>query len=82
MHKIFRRRKKCSHMLKKGDNMNFEGSIKRAEEIIERLSSGDIPLDDAIKLYKEGAEELAACRRMIEDAEKTVMKVTEAEDLE
>lgn len=68
----------------KGDHikMNFEESIGRTDRIIEQLSSGDIPLEEAIELYKAGADELAACRKMLENAEKTVMKITSAEDLE
>lgn len=62
--------------------MNFEGSVKKIDEIINRLSSGDIPLEEAVEIYKTGADELAACRRMLDEAEKTAMKITWAEDIE
>ncbi|MBQ7784220.1 MAG: exodeoxyribonuclease VII small subunit [Oscillospiraceae bacterium] len=61
--------------------MNFENSVKIVDEIIEKLSSGDIPLEDAIELYKAGTDELAKCRRLLEDAQNTVLKVTSAEEL-
>ena len=48
---------------------------------IEKLSAGDVPLDEAIELYKTGAKELADCKKQLDEAEKAVMKVTCAEDL-
>lgn len=62
--------------------MNFENSVKKIDEIISKLSSGDVPLEEAIEMYKNGMDELSACRRMLDNAEKTVMKITSAEDME
>lgn len=62
--------------------MSFEQSMKNVDEIIGKLSSGDVPLEDALELYKSGADELAKCRKMLENAEKSVMKITSAEELE
>lgn len=62
--------------------MNFENSVKKIDEIIAKLSVGDVPLEEAIEMYKEGTEELASCRKMLENAEKTVMKITSAEDIQ
>ena len=36
--------------------MNFENSVKKVDEIISKLSAGDVPLDEAIELYKTGAK--------------------------
>lgn len=63
------------------DKMDFENSIKTVDGIISKLSSGDVPLDEAIELYKTGANELARCKKQLDEAEKAVMKVTCAEDL-
>ena len=61
--------------------MSFEGSIKRVDEIIGKLSEGTVSLEEAIELYKSGAEELAKCQKLLEEAEKAVMTVTSAEEL-
>lgn len=61
--------------------MNFEKSIKKVEEIIGKLSEGEIPLEKAVELYKSGADELAACKKLLDSAEKTVMKISEPEEL-
>lgn len=62
--------------------MSFEKSLKKIDDIIENLSSGEVPLEEALELYRSGADELAKCKKMLENAEKTVMKVTSAEDME
>ncbi len=61
--------------------MSFEKSITSVDRIIDKLSSGDVPLEEAIELYKTAAGELAQCRKMLENAEKEVLKVTSAEDI-
>lgn len=61
--------------------MSFEKSVKHVDEIIGRLSEGDIPLEEAVELYKSGIDELAKCKKLLDEAEKSVMKVTSAEEL-
>ena len=61
--------------------MSFEKSVKHVDEITGRLSEGDIPLEDAVELYKSGADELAKCKKLLDEAEKSVMKVTSAEEV-
>lgn len=61
--------------------MSFERSVKEVDEIIEKLSSGDIPLEEAVELYKTGALELEKCSKLLEQAEKSVMKITSSEEL-
>lgn len=61
--------------------MNFEKSMQTVDEIITKLSSGDVPLEEAVELYRTGAKELADCKRLLENAEKSVMKITGSEEL-
>lgn len=35
---------------------NFEKAIKRIEEINEKLSSGNVSLDESMKLFEEGLQ--------------------------
>ena len=35
---------------------NFEERLKRLEEIASKMKSGDIPLEEAIKMFEEGIE--------------------------
>lgn len=61
--------------------MKFEDALKNVDEIIARLSSGELPLEDAIELYKTGSEQLAACQRMIDTAQSAMMPAAKAEDI-
>ncbi len=51
---------------------NYEQSIKRLEEIVTRLESGRLPLEDSISLYNEGIKLSAECRKTLESASLTV----------
>lgn len=62
--------------------MNFENSMKKVDEIISKLSDGDVSLEDAISLCKNGADELNRCRKMLDEAENIIMKVSYAEDID
>ncbi len=52
--------------------IRFEEAIKRLEEIVNRLETGDIPLDDSIKLFEEGVKLYQICLKRLDEAEKKV----------
>jgi exodeoxyribonuclease VII small subunit len=47
----------------------FEESLDRLETIVGQLEKGDIPLDNALKLFEEGIQLSNSCRKELEDAE-------------
>lgn len=49
--------------------MNFERSLKKLEEIIEKLEDNEISLEESISAYQEGTLLLASCRKQLEQAE-------------
>ncbi len=51
---------------------NFEASMKELEEIAEKLSGGEISLDESIKLFENGMKLSKNCQKTLEDAEKKV----------
>lgn len=51
---------------------NFEASMKELEEIAEKLSGGEISLDESIKLFENGMKLSKSCQKILEDAEKKV----------
>ena len=59
--------------------MTFEQTLNRIDEIIKLLSDGDIPLEQAVELYKEGTQSIADCSKKLDDAQNEILKVTEAE---
>ncbi len=54
------------------DNMNFETSVKRLEEIVRLLENGDAPLDELMSLYEEAVKLTKVCNKLITEAEKKI----------
>jgi exodeoxyribonuclease VII small subunit len=64
---------------KKGDEKpTFEERLARLEAIVEKLESGEVGLDESLKLYAEGTALIRECRRTLGEAEKRISKLTEA----
>ena len=51
---------------------NFEISMKRLGEIVEKLEAGDMPLDESLKLYEEGVRTSQACMKRLEQAQQRI----------
>ncbi len=47
----------------------FETSLQRLEQIVDELEKGNVPLEQALKLFEEGLELSSSCRKELEDAE-------------
>jgi len=47
----------------------FEKSLTRLEEVVKRLESTDLSLDEAMKLFEEGVKLSRDCQRQLEEAE-------------
>ena len=54
-------------MSAKKENL-FEKKMARLQEIVNALESGDLPLEEGMALYKEGAECSRFCREQLEKA--------------
>ena len=48
---------------------DFEQCLARLEEVVRKLESANLPLDQAMKLFEEGMQLSAACRKELEQAE-------------
>lgn len=57
--------------------MNFEQSIKKLDEIIEKLENNETSLEEAIEIYREGTAILGSCRKQLEQAELLVTVASE-----
>ncbi|MDE0934166.1 MAG: exodeoxyribonuclease VII small subunit [Novosphingopyxis baekryungensis] len=50
------------------DQLSFEESLKRLEDIVNQLERGDVPLDKSIDLYAEGDRLRAQCQKRLDAA--------------
>ena len=61
-------------MSKEKDN-NFEANLKKLELIVDRLESGDIGLEESVKLYEEGMKIKKICDKKLKDIEMQIKKI-------
>lgn len=52
--------------------MEFEKKLKRLEDIVEKMESGDLSLDDSMKLFEEGVKMSRECQAQLTVAEEKV----------
>jgi exodeoxyribonuclease VII small subunit len=50
----------------------FEDSMKELEDIVKRLESGDLPLEESLKIFEKGVALSRFCFNKLEEAEKRV----------
>jgi exodeoxyribonuclease VII small subunit len=50
----------------------FETSLKKLEDAVTRLESGELSLDDSLKVFEEGVKHAAICSRKLNEAETRV----------
>lgn len=51
------------------EQLPFEEAIRRLEQVVKDLESGDKTLDEALALYEEGKKLSALCDRYLQQAE-------------
>ena len=56
-------------------NLSFEAALKRLEEIVRRLESGDETLDESIRLYGEGDALRKQCEDRLKAAQAQIEKI-------
>ncbi|MFX3633591.1 MAG: exodeoxyribonuclease VII small subunit [Candidatus Pristimantibacillus sp.] len=59
--------------------LSFEAAMEQLEEIVERLESGDVPLETAIDLFQEGMKLSQLCGGKLEQVERKIELLIETE---
>jgi exodeoxyribonuclease VII small subunit len=59
------------------ENLSFEESLEKLEEIVNKLESGDVPLDDAIEEFKNAMDLVKICNDKLNSAEESIAKIVE-----
>ena len=54
------------------NNLSFEESIEKLEDIANKLESGELDLDSSLKIFEEGIKISNNCSKMLEKAEKKI----------
>lgn len=59
------------------EDLTIEESLKELDEIVERLESREISLEDSFSIYQKGMELLRQCSSKIDTVEKKMLKINE-----
>ncbi|MFA6471960.1 MAG: exodeoxyribonuclease VII small subunit [Candidatus Latescibacterota bacterium] len=62
-------------MMAKADENKFETLLNRLEEIVEKMDSGGLSLEEYLSLYEEGIKKADILTAMLSEANKKVMKL-------
>jgi exodeoxyribonuclease VII small subunit len=58
----------------------FEVSLKKLEDAVSRLESGELSLDDSLKVFEEGVRHASICSRKLNEAQKKVELLLKQKD--
>lgn len=54
----------------------FEAALDELETIVRQMESGEVPLDDSLKLYERGTFLIGHCQGRLDTAEKQIEKLS------
>lgn len=60
--------------------MNFEDALRALEDVVRRLESGDVALDDSITLYERGETLRKHCQARLDAAQARIEKIVQGPD--
>lgn len=55
--------------------MSFEESLEKLEEIVKKLETGEVPLDEAITNFNEAMKLAKTCDEKLKSAEEAITKL-------
>ena len=61
-------------------SVSFEKSIERLDAIVRSLEQGNVPLEQALKLFQAGTGLVKTCDEMLSEAELQVVKLMKGAD--
>ena len=61
-------------------NKDFESSLKKLEEIVTELESGDLSLEKSIKAFEDGIKLTRHCQKLLTEAELKIEKLVDSDD--
>jgi len=59
---------------------SFETALKNLEVAVEQLESGDLTLDEALKVFSTGVKQAENCRKSLQKVELQVEQLMQKED--
>lgn len=60
--------------------MSFEDALRALEDVVRKLESGDVPLDDSITLYEKGEALRLHCQKRLDAAQARIERIVSGPD--
>mgnify|MGYP001599828355 CR=1 FL=1 len=60
--------------------MTFEDALKALEDVVRKLETGEVPLDDSISLYERGETLRKHCQARLDAAQARIEKIVAGPD--
>ena len=61
----------------KGKKIDFEASLGRLEQLVEKMEEGDLSLEDSLKTFEQGVKLTRDCQQALTEAEQKVQLLME-----
>ncbi|MFK8010811.1 MAG: exodeoxyribonuclease VII small subunit [Marinicellaceae bacterium] len=58
-----------------GNPTSFEKSVEQLDAIVEQMESGELSLDESLKLFEKGVKLTRECQKTLADAEAKIEKL-------
>ncbi len=62
------------------EEMSFESALRSLEEVVERLESGELALEEALACFEEGVRSAALCQKLLKAVEAKVETLLKSEE--
>ena len=62
------------------EKIDFENTLLMLDEIVKKLESGNMSLDESINAFEEAVKLIGVCNKHLENAERRVRLLTEGAD--
>ena len=67
-------------MVNEKNELSFEQAYERLEKILEKLNTGNAPLEESLKLYEEADTLIQCCNKRLNAAEKKIEQLIKNRD--
>ncbi|NLW84915.1 MAG: exodeoxyribonuclease VII small subunit [Phycisphaerae bacterium] len=59
------------------DTLTFEQAIERLGDIVQKIETGQVPLEESLRQYEQGMGLIGHCRKILLDAERRIERIGE-----
>ncbi|UII54798.1 exodeoxyribonuclease VII small subunit [Cytobacillus spongiae] len=66
--------------MESNEKLSFEEAMEKLEGIVERLEEGDVPLEEAISIYKKGMDLSKLCHEKLKNVEEQLTQILVEDD--